>query len=244
MWYGENSDLEEEADGMSSKPIVRDARRSTRVPLRVVIEAQGITEPLTCEGETIVVNLHGAFISTAIPLSKGMRIKIEVNLTGKRANAEVVYVDSERPLHCGIALAKPANIWGVSLPPDDWYEGVVNPDIWSASSAIHPHFRFSDSNAWRLRKLCWAHLRFAFGPVRSVLARADYPTKVDQLFNSREKRLAGVLLLLAHFGKKGKPEAMISRISQELSGEVVGTTRSRVSSGNLSTVERDMLSGW
>jgi hypothetical protein len=129
VWYGENCDLKEEADGMSSKPIVRDARRSTRVPLRVVIETQGITEPLTCEGETIVVNLHGAFISTAIPLSKGMKIKIEVNLTGKRANAEVVYVDPERRLHCGIALAKPANIWGVSLPPDDWYEGVVNPDI-------------------------------------------------------------------------------------------------------------------
>ena len=115
VWYGENSDLKEEADGMSSKPIVRDARRSTRVPLRVVIEAQGITEPLTCEGETIVVNLHGAFISTAIPLSKGMKM--------------VVYVDPERPLHCGIALAKPANIWGVSLPPDDWYEGVVSPDV-------------------------------------------------------------------------------------------------------------------
>ena len=45
-----------------------------------------------------------------------MRIKIEVNLTGKRANAEVVYVDPERPLHCGIALAKPANIWGVRGP--------------------------------------------------------------------------------------------------------------------------------
>jgi hypothetical protein len=129
VWYGENPDLKEEAEGMSSKPIVRDARRSTRVPLKVVIEAQGITEPLSCEGETIVVNLHGALTSTAIPLNKGMRIKIEVNLTGKHANAEVVYVDPEQPLNCGIALAKPANIWGVSLPPDDWYEGVVNPDI-------------------------------------------------------------------------------------------------------------------
>jgi hypothetical protein len=114
---------------MQPEHSARESRRSTRVQLKVRIEAQGLTEPLTCEGETIVVNLHGAFISTAIPLSKGMRIKIEVNLTGKRANAEVVYVDSERPLHCGIALAKPANIWGVSLPPDDWYEGVVNPDI-------------------------------------------------------------------------------------------------------------------
>jgi hypothetical protein len=81
---------------------------------------------LTCEGETIVVNLHGALISTAVALSEGMRIEIQVYLTGKRWNAEVVYVDPEQPLHCGIALAKPENIWGLSLPPDDWYDGAVN----------------------------------------------------------------------------------------------------------------------
>ena len=52
---------------------------------------------------------------------------------------------------------------------------------------------------------------------------------VDQLFNSSEKRLARVLLLLAHFGKEGKPEAVIPRISQETLAEMVGTTRSRVS---------------
>ena len=52
---------------------------------------------------------------------------------------------------------------------------------------------------------------------------------VDQLFNSSEKRLARVLLLMAHFGKEGKPESVISRISQETLGEMIGTTRSRVS---------------
>jgi CRP/FNR family transcriptional regulator, cyclic AMP receptor protein len=52
---------------------------------------------------------------------------------------------------------------------------------------------------------------------------------VDQLFNSSEKRLARILLLLAHFGKDGKPEAPIQRISQEVLAEMVGTTRSRVS---------------
>ena len=51
---------------------------------------------------------------------------------------------------------------------------------------------------------------------------------VDQLFNSSEKRLARVLLLLAHFGKEGKPESVIPRISQEVLAEMVGTTRSRV----------------
>src|SRR6202140_3092984 len=52
---------------------------------------------------------------------------------------------------------------------------------------------------------------------------------VDQLFNSSEKRLARILLLLAHFGKDGKPEVAIPKISQETLAEMVGTTRSRVS---------------
>src|SRR6202042_1685425 len=52
---------------------------------------------------------------------------------------------------------------------------------------------------------------------------------VDQLFNSSEKRLARILLLLAHFGKEGKPEVVIPRISQESLAEMVGTTRGRVS---------------
>jgi len=51
---------------------------------------------------------------------------------------------------------------------------------------------------------------------------------VDQLFNSSEKRLARVLLLLARFGKEGEPEVAIPKISQETLAEMVGTTRSRV----------------
>jgi CRP/FNR family transcriptional regulator, cyclic AMP receptor protein len=52
---------------------------------------------------------------------------------------------------------------------------------------------------------------------------------VDQLFNSSEKRLARVLLLMANFGKEGKPEPVIAKISQETLAEIIGTTRSRVS---------------
>jgi len=52
---------------------------------------------------------------------------------------------------------------------------------------------------------------------------------VDQLFNSSEKRLARILLLLAHFGKEGVPEAVIPKMSQETLAEMIGTTRSRVS---------------
>jgi CRP/FNR family transcriptional regulator, cyclic AMP receptor protein len=52
---------------------------------------------------------------------------------------------------------------------------------------------------------------------------------VDQLFNSSEKRLARALLLLANFGKEGRPEPIIAKISQETLAEMIGTTRSRVS---------------
>jgi len=52
---------------------------------------------------------------------------------------------------------------------------------------------------------------------------------VDQLFNSSEKKLARILLLLAHFGKEGKPENVVPKISQEALAEMIGTTRSRVS---------------
>src|ERR1700719_3921883 len=52
---------------------------------------------------------------------------------------------------------------------------------------------------------------------------------VDQLFNSTEKRLARLLLLLANFGKEGRPEPVAAKITQELLAEMIGTTRSRVS---------------
>jgi CRP/FNR family cyclic AMP-dependent transcriptional regulator len=52
---------------------------------------------------------------------------------------------------------------------------------------------------------------------------------VDQLFNSTEKRLARVLLLMANFGKEGRPEPVTTKISQETLAEMIGTTRSRVS---------------
>jgi CRP/FNR family cyclic AMP-dependent transcriptional regulator len=61
---------------------------------------------------------------------------------------------------------------------------------------------------------------------RSMRTQADL---VDQLFNSSEKRLARILLLMAEFGKPGEPESLIPKISQETLAEMVGTTRSRVS---------------
>ena len=99
-----------------------ESRRSTRVSLKIRIEVQGVSEPLSCEGVTIVVNRHGALISTVVALRVGMRIEVHVIASDKAALAKVVYVDPDWPRQCGIGLEKPANIWGVPVPPEDWKE--------------------------------------------------------------------------------------------------------------------------
>jgi CRP-like cAMP-binding protein len=80
-------------------------------------------------------------------------------------------------------------------------------------AALHREHAFSD-------------LFVAYLLARNIRYEEDL---VDQLFNSSEKRLARVLLLLAHFGKDGIPETVVPKISQETLAEMVGTTRSRVS---------------
>jgi CRP/FNR family transcriptional regulator, cyclic AMP receptor protein len=78
---------------------------------------------------------------------------------------------------------------------------------------LHTELAFSD--------LFVAHLL-----QRNIRFQADL---IDQLFNSSEKRLARVLLMLAHFGKEGIPQTVVPKMSQETLAEMVGTTRSRVS---------------
>ena len=78
---------------------------------------------------------------------------------------------------------------------------------------VHEEHAFSD-----------LFLRFLLA--RSMRTQADL---VDQLFNSSEKRLARILLLMAEFGKPGEPQALIPKISQETLADMIGTTRSRVS---------------
>src|SRR5580692_5724955 len=76
------------------------------------------------------------------------------------------------------------------------------------------------------REHAFSDLFVAYLLARNIRYEEDL---VDQLFNSSEKRLARVLLLLAHFGKEGVPETVVPKISQETLAEMVGTTRSRVS---------------
>src|SRR3984885_6923244 len=72
----------------------------------------------------------------------------------------------------------------------------------------------------------FSDLFLTFLLARSMRIQADL---VDQLFNSSEKRLARILLLMAEFGKPGEPETLIPKITQETLAEMIGTTRSRVS---------------
>jgi CRP/FNR family transcriptional regulator, cyclic AMP receptor protein len=79
-------------------------------------------------------------------------------------------------------------------------------------SVLHDEPRFSD-------------LFMSYLLTRNARVEADL---VDQLFNSSEKRLARLLLLMANFGKEGKPDTVIAKIRQETLAEMIGTTRSRV----------------
>jgi CRP-like cAMP-binding protein len=83
----------------------------------------------------------------------------------------------------------------------------------AAIKVIHDEPRFSE-------------LLLAYLLARNIRIEDDL---VDQLFNSSEKRLARILLLLANFGKDGRPEQVIPKVSQETLAEMVGTTRARVS---------------
>jgi CRP/FNR family cyclic AMP-dependent transcriptional regulator len=95
---------------------------------------------------------------------------------------------------------------------------------------------FAESTILRLEKVrilrllhdepTFAQLFLKYLLTRNIRIEEDL---VDQLFNSSEKRLARLLLLLANFGKEAKPEPVISQISQETLAEMIGTTRSRVS---------------
>ena len=76
------------------------------------------------------------------------------------------------------------------------------------------------------REHAFSDLFVAYLLARNIRYEEDL---VDQLFNSSEKRLARILLLLAHFGKEGVPETVIPKVSQETLAEMIGTTRSRVS---------------
>lgn len=99
-------------------------RRSSRIPLEIRIVVAGIhPETGACfqaVGKTLIVNKHGALISTIPGLQSGMRLSITVAASGKSAGARVAW-DGARPEgRYGIELAPPGNLWEIPVPPADW----------------------------------------------------------------------------------------------------------------------------
>jgi len=119
------------------------------------------------------------------------------------------------------------------LGPGDFFgEGCMTAQIHRMSSAV----AIEECTVARLEKAVvlrtlheeptFAELFIAYLLARNLRMEGDL---VDQLFNSSEKRLARLLLILANFGKDGEPETVIPKMSQETLAEMVGTTRSRIS---------------
>ena len=119
------------------------------------------------------------------------------------------------------------------LGPDDFFgEGCLTGQVYRLASALS----MTESQIMRICKTAMIdtiHNEAAFSEMfiahlltRTIRIEEDL---VDQLFNSSEKRLARALLLLANFGKEGRPEKIIAKVSQDTLADMVGTTRSRVS---------------
>ena len=132
-------------------------------------------------------------------------------------------VTSWRGKEAVIALLKPDSFFG---------EGCLNGQLRRLATAS----ALTDASAMRIAKKEMVRLlrtqpAFAARFLSYLLDRNSRIEEdlVDQLFNSSEKRLARVLLLLANFGKEHTPEPIVPRINQEMLAEMVGTTRSRVS---------------
>jgi CRP-like cAMP-binding protein len=137
--------------------------------------------------------------------------KVRLTVVSKIGKEATIGVLGEGDFFGEGALAGQALRMGSAIAMADC--AVLRIDRKAMMQALHREHAFSD-------------LFVAYLLARNIRYEEDL---VDQLFNSSEKRLARVLLLLAHFGKEGVPDTVVPRISQETLAEMVGTTRSRVS---------------
>jgi CRP/FNR family cyclic AMP-dependent transcriptional regulator len=173
-----------------------------------------------------------AFLST---IDRGRRIvvlakKKNVFVQGSPSNA-VFYIQKGRVKLTVVAPSGKEATIGLLKEGDFFGEGCLTGQPFRMCSAT----AMTDCELMRIDKKVMVeviHREHAFSDVfvayllaRNIRYEEDL---VDQLFNSSEKRLARILLLLAHFGKDGKPEVAIPLISQETLAAMVGTTRSRV----------------
>jgi CRP-like cAMP-binding protein len=162
-----------------------------------------------------------------VPFTKKQRIFAQ----GDAADA-VFYVQAGKvKLTVVSKTGKEATI-GIFGEGDFFGEGVLAGQprrMWSVTAMTDCELLQIDKKAMMLtlrREHTFSDLFVGYLLVRNIRYEEDL---VNQLFNSSEKRLARILLLLAHFGEEGVPETVVPKISQETLAEMVGTTRSRVS---------------
>src|SRR5579859_4787255 len=167
------------------------------------------------EGRTILavrkkqtIFTQGDLADAVFYVQKGKVRLTVVSNTGKEATIRIV---SERTFLVDGALAGQILRMGSAVALTDC--DLLRVEKKAMMEALHREHTLSD-------------LFVAYLLARNIRYEEDL---VDQLFNSSEKRLARILLLLAHFGKEGKPEKVVTKISQEVLAEMIGTTRSRVS---------------
>src|ERR1700723_372496 len=145
---------------------------------------------------------------------------------------EVFYIQEGKVRLTVVAKVGKEATLGILSQGDFFGEGVLAGQhlrMGSASAMTDCELLRIDKKAMMLalhREHTFSDLFVAYLLARNIRYEEDL---VDQLFNSSEKRLARILLLLAHFGKEGTPETVIPKISQEALAEMVGTTGSRVS---------------
>jgi CRP/FNR family transcriptional regulator, cyclic AMP receptor protein len=139
------------------------------------------------------------------------RGKVQLSVVSKVGKEATIAILNDRDFFGEGSLAGQALRMGSATAMTDCT--VLRIERRAMMAALHREHTFSD-------------LFVAYLLARNIRYEEDL---VDQLFNSSEKRLARILLLLAHFGKEGVPDAVIPKISQETLAEMIGTTRSRVS---------------
>jgi CRP/FNR family cyclic AMP-dependent transcriptional regulator len=155
-----------------------------------------------------VIFAQGDEANSVFYIQKGKVKLTVVSQAGKEATIAIV---SERNFFGEGALAGQVLRMGSAVAMTDC--DLLRVEKKAMMDALHREHTFSD-------------MFVAYLLARNIRFEEDL---VDQLFNSSEKRLARVLLLLAHFGKEGIPETVVPKISQETLAAMVGTTRSRVS---------------
>jgi CRP-like cAMP-binding protein len=189
------------------KPIVV-AKRQREFDPKTFLATIGEGRKILAVPKKKMVFVQGDAADAVFYIQKGKVMLTVVSTAGKEATIGIV---SEGNFFGEGALAGQLLRMGSAAAMTDCE--LLRVDKKAMMTALHREHAFSD-------------LFVAYLLARNIRYEEDL---VDQLFNSSEKRLARVLLLLAHFGKEGIPETVVPKISQETLAEMVGTTRSRVS---------------